>query len=68
MVMIPCPTTLQAARAQQEMYAVQENADNGSTIDLEGYIDGELVGGIEIQFPSELEDHLVYLPVILKDW
>ena len=63
-VMIPCPTTIQAVLDQQTLAALQESAGGVPTIDVEGYVNGELVGGIELQFP--LRRSHVYLPVILK--
>jgi hypothetical protein len=64
-VIIPCPTTRQAVLAQQELAALQQGAGGVPTIDVEGYVDGELVGGIELQFPPRWL--YVYLPVILKN-
>jgi hypothetical protein len=64
-VMIPCPTTRQAVLDQQIMAALQQGAGGVPTIDVEGYVDGELVGGIELQFPPQLQH--VYLPLILKN-
>jgi hypothetical protein len=63
-VKIPCLTTLQAVQAQQEMAALQQGAGGVPTIDVEGYVAGELVGGIELQFP--VRRLYVYLPLILK--
>jgi hypothetical protein len=34
------------------------------TIDVEAYIEGELVGGIELRFPAE--EQLLFLPMVLK--
>jgi len=67
LVRIPCPGTASALRAQQEVAAMQQAAGGVATIDVEGYIEGELVGGIEIQFEGE-EEWTVYLPVVLRDW
>jgi hypothetical protein len=63
---IPCPTTLTDIKARREIAALQQAAGGVPTIDVEGYIDGDLVGGIEIQFPGFGEGAVVYLPVILK--
>jgi hypothetical protein len=54
----------------QEMYALQARAGGVPTIDVEGYIDGELVGGIEIQFAGDVTGPgpTVYLPVVMRDW
>jgi hypothetical protein len=45
---------------------MQQAAGGVPTIDVEGYVEGELVGGIEIQFEGE-EGSTVYLPVVLKN-
>jgi hypothetical protein len=69
-VRIPCPGTLQLMRDLQEMYILQAQAGGVPTIDVEGYIDGELVGGIEIQLTAGDEESwfMVYLPVVMRDW
>jgi len=68
-VTIPCPTTRQVMLAWQELYAVQDAAGSVPTINVEGYMDGDLVGGIELQFPpAAIPPRYIYLPVILKDW
>ncbi|MGD9099572.1 MAG: hypothetical protein PVF45_03765, partial [Anaerolineae bacterium] len=67
-VVIPCAGTLQFARAAQEIYAVQQQSGSVPTVDVEGYIEGELVGGIELRF-TELdieEPSILYLPLLLK--
>jgi hypothetical protein len=66
-VEIPCPSTLQAMRALQEMSVLQDETGDVPIIDVEGYVDGELVGGIEIQFTGEGPGFAVYLPVILRN-
>ena len=67
-VLIPCPSTLQAISAAQEIRTLQEKAGGVPTIDVEGYIDGKLVGGIEIQFPEEEAPNTIYLPVVMKNY
>jgi hypothetical protein len=68
-VWIPCPPTLQAAQALQERYALLRESGGVPTINVEAYIDGELVGGIELHFTDGLErDYDLYLPVILRGW
>jgi hypothetical protein len=66
LVYIPCPGTTTALRAQQEVAAMQEAAGGVPTIDVEGYVEGELVGGIEIQFEGQ-EGRTIYLPVVFRD-
>jgi hypothetical protein len=63
-VNIPCPTSRQAVLDQQELAALQQGAGVVPIIDVEGYVGGELVGGIELQFPPGRL--YVYLPVIFK--
>ncbi|MFN2129285.1 MAG: hypothetical protein ACK2VD_02080, partial [Anaerolineae bacterium] len=60
------PGTTTALRAQQEVAAMQEAAGGVPTIDVEGYVEGELVGGIEIQFEGQ-EGRTIYLPVVFRD-
>jgi len=67
-VRIPCAMTRQAMLARQELYALQDEAGSVATINVEGYIEGELVGGIELQFPAGAElPRYIYLPVIMND-
>jgi hypothetical protein len=65
-VEIPCQLTLQAMRTMRETHILQQEADGLPTIDVEGYIDGELAGGIEIQFEED-GFRMVYLPIVLRD-
>jgi hypothetical protein len=64
LVQIPCPATTTALRAAQVVAAMQQAAGGVPTIDVEGYVAGDLVGGIEIQFEPEWT---VYLPVVLRN-
>jgi hypothetical protein len=67
-VRIPCAGSREALLARQELAALQEEAGSVPTIDVEGYVDGELVGGIELQFPSAVpEGWEIYLPLIMKN-
>jgi hypothetical protein len=63
-VNIPCPITRQTMLAHRELAALQEAAGSVPIIDVEGYVDGELVGGIELQFP--LRELYLYLPLVFK--
>jgi len=51
-VKIPCPT-MRLQATEQYITRLQEEAGSIPTIDVEGYISGTLVGGIEIQFVGE---------------
>jgi hypothetical protein len=65
-VEIPCQLTLQAMRTMRETHILQQEAGGVPTIDVEGYIDGELAGGIEIQFEED-GFRMVYLPIVLRN-
>jgi len=70
-VWIPCPGSLQLMRDVQNMYALQTQAGGVPTVDVEGYVDGELIGGIELQFGAivpEPEERFIYLPVVVRNW
>ncbi|HOU11595.1 MAG TPA: NEW3 domain-containing protein [Anaerolineae bacterium] len=69
-VLIPCPLLSAAMFEAQTIYAVQQASGSVPTIDVEGYVDGELVGGLELQFEGAApeEPHMIYLPLVLKDW
>ena len=41
-------------------------ASGPPTIDVEGYVNGELVGGIEIQLEAVTSPNKIYLPVVFK--
>jgi hypothetical protein len=68
MVTIPCPPTALARDAFHDILAIQQQAGSLPTVDVEGYIEGELVGGIEIQFAEQAAepDTFIYLPVVKK--
>jgi hypothetical protein len=67
-VEIPCPPTAQAMRTLAATRILQQEAGGVPTIDVEGYVDGELVGGIEIQFEGEpMVSKMIYLPVVLRE-
>jgi hypothetical protein len=57
--------------ASQAWLTPQGTLDTGGasgppTIDVEGYVDGELLGGIEVQLEAAPPEHKIYLPVMLK--
>jgi hypothetical protein len=64
-VRIPCASTLQQAAAAQQIARLQGQAGSVPTIDVEGYIKGELVGGIELRFEPE-EQLQLYLPIVFR--
>ena len=67
-VQIPCPPTLQVLQSLRSIQAVQEAAGSISTIDVEGYVEGQLKGGIEIQFAAPAtEQHWIYMPLVLRN-
>jgi len=41
-------------------------ASGPATIDVEGYVDGELIGGIEVQLEAAAPEWKVYLPIVRK--
>jgi hypothetical protein len=66
---IPCPVLAQALFETQAIYAIQQAAGSVPTIDVEGYVKGELVGGIELQFEEPaVEYSWIYLPLVLRNW
>jgi hypothetical protein len=68
-VLVPCPSLSAAMFEAQAIDAIQQASGSVPTIDVEGYVDGELKGGIEIQFEEPaVEEHWIYLPLVLRDW
>lgn len=67
-VMIPCPPTFADHLIVNNVQRIQQVAGSVPIIDVEGYIEGDLVGGIELQFepPAEPEKNNIYLPAILN--
>ena len=67
-VRIPCPGTSLARSALRQIYELQAQAGGVPTIDVEAYIDGDLVGGIEIRLSGMDEEEVfgLSLPVIMK--
>jgi hypothetical protein len=65
-VTIPCPENAEAFASEQLLHNLQAQANSTPTIDVEGYIDGVLVGGVELRFPSVLPPTIIYLPVIRR--
>jgi hypothetical protein len=70
-VHIPCPSTWQLSRAMREIYTIQQQSGSVPTVDVEGYIEGDLVGGIELRFVGlEVEEPqpTIYLPLVMKSY
>jgi hypothetical protein len=65
LVTIPCPLTLQDIFEYNKIAALQAEAGGNPIIDVEGYVDGELIGGIELQFGWELV-YTTLLPLTVK--
>jgi hypothetical protein len=65
-VNIACPTTRQAALAQADLDILQLGSGSVPIVDVEGYVGGDLVGGIELQFPPTIWD--IYLPLVMRSW
>jgi hypothetical protein len=63
---IPCPDTTMALHTRSEIATLQQGAGGVPTVDVEGYVDGVLKGGIEIQFPGYGSPWGLFLPVMSK--
>jgi len=65
-VTIPC-AAVGGANGLNAITLIQEAAGSVPTIDVEGYIEGVLVGGIEIQFePPAAGPPKIFLPIVLR--
>jgi hypothetical protein len=65
---IPCVNTYEARQIRDRIAALQQEANAVPILDIEGYIQGELLGGVEYRFPSVLQppEGLLYLPLIRR--
>ncbi|MCK4725442.1 MAG: hypothetical protein KAT29_06560, partial [Anaerolineales bacterium] len=64
-VQIPCALSTSLSINRERVESLQSTVESVPIIDVEGYIEGNLVGGIELQFPSSLsEDRRLYMPLI----
>ena len=65
---IPCLRTSEAWQLQRRIAAIQQESSSMPILDVEGYIDGELVGGVEFRFPSAWQPpgRVLYLPLIQR--
>ena len=64
-VTIPCPTTDEEKRYHEMIDALQAGSGSTPTIDVEGYVDGRYLGGVEFQLRSKIEN-TIYLPLMMK--
>lgn len=64
-VTIPCPSSFQEMLNLQKIAALQAESGAMAIIDVEGYSQGEMIGGIELQFGTEFILP-IYLPVIYR--
>ena len=57
-----------ALQALQATRTLQAEAGSLPTVDVEGYVDGDLKGGIEIRFSGDVEwPASIYLPMVLRN-
>jgi hypothetical protein len=67
-VYIPCPNSTRALDKQTEIAAIQQESGSIPTLNVEGYVKGELVGGIQLQFSGvEQVSFDIYLPLVLRE-
>jgi hypothetical protein len=67
-VTMPCLRTSEAWQLHTGIAAIQQEAGSTPILDVEGYIQGELVGGVEYRFPFALQPPggPIYLPLIQR--
>jgi hypothetical protein len=65
-VFVPCPPPLAGGAALRQVETVEQETGGWPTINVEGIADGELLGGIQVQFSPEVELNTLYLPVVRK--
>ncbi len=65
-ITIPCPTNALAMSLLQTVHSLQEMVGGIPTLNVEGYANGELIGGVQFQFSGEVELPKIYLPILLK--
>jgi hypothetical protein len=63
---IPCLGSSASMAAQHALFALQDQVGSVPIIDVEAYKGGQLLGGIELQFPPPAK-RFVYLPVVLRN-
>ena len=68
-VFIPCASASSppsaAPQTAPQIARLQAAAGSVPTIDVEGYVAGELVGGIELRFAPEQQQR-IYLPIVTR--
>jgi hypothetical protein len=65
-VEIPCPPTVQALSEVLDIQRIQAEAGSIPTINVEGYVVGELIGGIEIRLPVDYTQpwFVIRMPIV----
>jgi hypothetical protein len=68
-VKIPCTANIMTLQKMKQIAELQQAAGSNPLVDVEGYVEGEFVGGIEILFAAvgELEGGDWYLPILYKE-
>ncbi len=64
-VTIPCLNSIQAMLDSRKISAIQAESGGIPIIDVEGYVEGALIGGIELQFETKLV-YYTLLPLTMK--
>ena len=67
-VEIPCPPTMQALSDVLDIQRIQAEAGSIPAINVEGYVVGELIGGIEIRLPADYTPpwFVIRMPIVGK--
>jgi hypothetical protein len=65
-VEIPCPSTIQGMNKVLDIQRIQAESGSNPTINVEGYIEGDLVGGIEIWFVKDYAPpwSVLWMPIV----
>ena len=67
-VEIPCPSISPALSDALDIQRIQAEAGSVPTIDVEGYVEAELIGGIEIRLPVVYDQpwYVIRMPIVGK--
>jgi hypothetical protein len=65
-ILIPCPVTVQDATLQRMIQQMQDLSGSPPTVNVEAVANGELIGGIQLQFSSTVELPKLYLPLMQR--